>query len=55
MDMIISRNKTFHTYNEDTMHEIFNKIIHSYYPLFEDFQRKMEKLRSGEQESFDKE
>jgi len=56
MDMISSRNKTSHTYNEDTMHEIFDKIIHSYYPLFEAFQRKMENLRSGEQKSlFDKE
>ena len=56
MDMIISRNKTSHTYNEDTMHEIYDKTVSSYYPLFKDFQQKMESLRSGEQKTlFDKE
>jgi nucleotidyltransferase substrate binding protein (TIGR01987 family) len=56
MDMIISRNKTSHTYNEATMHEIYDKIIHTYYPLFIAFQEKMENLRSGEQKTlFDKE
>lgn len=56
MDMIVSRNKTSHTYNEDTMHEIYDKIVFSYYPLFKDFQQKMESLKSGEQKTlFDKE
>ena len=34
MDMIASRNKTFHTYNEDTANDIFNKILKEYYPAF---------------------
>ena len=56
MDMIGSRNKTSHTYNEATMHEIYDKIIYSYTPLFIAFQIKMESLRSGEQKTlFDKE
>lgn len=56
MDMIISRNKSSHTYNEDTMHEIYDKIVFSYYPLFKDFQQKMESLKSGEQKTlFEKE
>ncbi len=56
MDMIMSRNKTSHTYNEDTLHEIYNKIITSYYKLFKDFQNKMESLKLGEQKTlFDKE
>ena len=47
MDMIISRNKTTHTYNEDTANEIFLKIINDYYPLFVDFKNIMEALRYG--------
>lgn len=49
MDMIKSRNETTHTYNEDTADAIFIKVVREYYPLFKDFQRKMEALRSGEE------
>lgn len=49
MDMIQSRNKTSHTYNEETANEIFNKIITEYFPLFLDFRKKMEEKRNGEQ------
>lgn len=49
MDMIKSRNETTHTYNEDTADAIFLKVVREYYPLFKDFQKKMESLRSGEQ------
>ncbi len=38
MDMISSRNKTSHTYNQETADEIYDKIINSYYPAFLDFQ-----------------
>ncbi|MFW6310465.1 MAG: nucleotidyltransferase substrate binding protein [Prolixibacteraceae bacterium] len=50
MEMIKSRNKTSHTYNEKTAHEIYSKIIHDYYPAFLAFKAKMEEKRSGEQQ-----
>jgi nucleotidyltransferase substrate binding protein (TIGR01987 family) len=46
MDMISSRNKTSHTYNEDTAEEIFSKILEEYYPAFMAFKNKMEEKRS---------
>ncbi|GMQ23822.1 nucleotidyltransferase substrate binding protein [Algoriphagus sp. oki45] len=49
MDMINSRNKTSHTYNEDTADEIFEKILKLYYPAFLEFQSIMEDKRSGNQ------
>ncbi len=49
MDMIQSRNKTSHTYNENTANEIFGKIINDYFPLFFKFRKVMEGKRSGEQ------
>lgn len=49
MDMIGSRNKTSHTYNEETADEIYSKIIHQYYPAFLEFQTNMEAKRNGEQ------
>lgn len=50
MDMIASRNKTSHTYNESTADEIYKKIVADYYPAFIEFQLKMETIRSGEQQ-----
>lgn len=50
MEMIKSRNKTSHTYNEETANEIYSKIIDDYYPAFLSFQTKMEK-RSGDQQN----
>jgi len=56
MDMLKSRNDTSHTYNSETADEIYNKIVHTYQPLFIGFEEKMETLRSGTQsEIFDKE
>ncbi len=49
MDMIGSRNKTSHTYNEETANEIYSKILDDYHPAFIEFQRNMEAKRSGEQ------
>jgi nucleotidyltransferase substrate binding protein (TIGR01987 family) len=43
MDMISSRNKTSHTYNEATADEIYFKIIDSYYPAFLAFHKAMTK------------
>jgi nucleotidyltransferase substrate binding protein (TIGR01987 family) len=34
MDMVKSRTKTSHTYNEETANEIANAIINSYFALF---------------------
>lgn len=45
MDMIQSRNKTTHTYNEATANEIYTKIIDQYFPLFLGFKIKMEELK----------
>lgn len=49
MEMIQSRNKTLHTYNEETADEIFDKIINAYFPAFIAFRDKMESIRSSEQ------
>ncbi len=42
MDMIKSRNKSSHTYNEEVAEEIVFQIIETYYPLFQEFSRKIE-------------
>lgn len=49
MEMIKSRNKTSHTYNEATANEIFTKIMEDYHPAFCLFREAMEKIRSGKQ------
>lgn len=46
MDMIKSRNKTSHTYNEETADDIFMKIIQQYLDAFLQFRNTMEELRS---------
>ncbi len=51
MDMIASRNKTSHTYNEATANEIYAKILNEYYPAFIKFKAVLEEKRSGKQES----
>lgn len=48
MEMIKSRNKTSHTYNEETANEIFFNIINEYYPAFVDFHEKMESIKKEE-------
>lgn len=49
MNMIMSRNKTSHTYNEATADEIFHLIMNDYHPAFNAFKDKMEELRNGKQ------
>lgn len=51
MDMITSRNKTSHTYNEETANEIYNKILKEYYPAFIEFKNTMEEKRAGNQQN----
>ena len=45
MEMIKSRNKTSHTYNEDIASEITEKIIEWYFDLFKEFEKKMLKIK----------
>jgi nucleotidyltransferase substrate binding protein (TIGR01987 family) len=45
MDMVASRNKTSHTYNEETADDIFLKIVHQYFEEFRRFKTKMEALQ----------
>jgi nucleotidyltransferase substrate binding protein (TIGR01987 family) len=49
MDMIQSRNKTSHTYNEEIANEIYSKILKEYYYAFEEFRNTMKEKRSGKQ------
>ncbi len=44
MNMIIDRNLSSHTYEEEISEQILNRIVHSYFDLFIGFQEKMEKL-----------
>ena len=45
MEMIQSRNRTSHTYNQDLANQIVDRIIAAYYPAFQMFSQKMETLR----------
>ena len=49
MDMLISRNKTSHTYNEETAEEICQAVTNVYYPLFRSLEEKLESLCSTPQ------
>lgn len=46
MEMIMSRNKTSHTYNEETADSIFKRILNDYYPAFKSFSITMESIKS---------
>lgn len=46
MEMIKSRNKSSHTYNEEVAEELADKITASYYSQFVDFKKVMGKLQS---------
>lgn len=45
MDMVASRNKTSHTYNEETADDIFLKIVHQYFEEFRKFKNRMNTLQ----------
>ena len=56
MDMLKSRNKTSHTYNEEAAEEICQAVVEVYYSLFKELKTKLESLRSDSgQAVFDKE
>lgn len=44
MEMIRSRNKTSHTYNEEVADEISEKVSSDYHPAFQSFFKKMTEL-----------
>lgn len=50
MDMILSRNKTPHTYDEETAGKIVESILKDYVPLFNTFSNRMKDLREREQQ-----
>ena len=45
MDMLMSRNRTSHTYNKETAEEICQAIKNVYFSLFQQFENKMDKLK----------
>ena len=48
MKMIVNRNLTSHTYNEEVSEEIYQNIVTTFYPLFEGFKAKMQQLTEKE-------
>lgn len=46
MEMIKSRNQSFHTYNQDVAEQIARLITRRYYPLFIAFKKKMLDLKA---------
>jgi nucleotidyltransferase substrate binding protein (TIGR01987 family) len=51
MDMLTSRNRTSHTYNEEVAEEICQAVFNVYFPLFMQLKAKLENLRSGSSQS----
>lgn len=47
MDMIKSKNKTSHTYNENIANEIVTAIINNYYDEFDKLQIKLNKIKES--------
>jgi len=46
MDMLVSRNKTSHTYNKETADEICQAVKNVYFSLFQQFEIKMSKIKN---------
>ena len=51
MDMLKSRNKTSHTYNEEIAREICQAVVEVYYSLLKQLKAKLESLRSDSDQS----
>ena len=47
MEMIQSRNKTSHTYNQEVADEIADKVIAIYHDLFKTFEKRMQDLKNA--------
>ncbi|MGB4774690.1 MAG: nucleotidyltransferase substrate binding protein [Daejeonella sp.] len=52
MEMINSRIKTSHTYNEDTASEIADAVLNTYFNLFTELHKTMEKMIKGQKGLF---
>lgn len=50
MDMLESRNKTSHTYNEETAQEICRAVKEVYFPLFQQLRQKFSSLLNNDHE-----
>ena len=48
MEAIEDRNQTSHNYDDETANEIYEAVVHEYYPLFVKFEQKMLKLSDPE-------
>ena len=48
VDMIVSRNRTSHTYNQATADQISSAVLEQYYPLFCQLAEKLRSLRETE-------
>ncbi|MGL5683222.1 MAG: nucleotidyltransferase substrate binding protein [Marinifilaceae bacterium] len=48
MHTIADRNRTSHTYNEETAYEIIQDVVCIYYKLFTDFEQRMEAIKLAE-------
>jgi nucleotidyltransferase substrate binding protein (TIGR01987 family) len=46
LEMIDDRNKTSHLYDEEMAADVIDEIVHTYYPLFIELQRKMDQMAS---------
>ena len=46
LDMIDARNQTSHLYDEDSVIDIIDDIVHTYYPLFKVFESQMTDIAS---------
>ncbi len=51
MDMIQSRQKTAHTYNEKTANEIAARVVNDYFGLFENLVRSLQAIENEEDKS----
>ena len=47
MDMLKNRNRTSHTYNQETARESSQAVTTVYYPLFQKLNKKLETLTTG--------
>lgn len=50
MDMIHSRNRTVHTYDQAILENEFEKVRYRYTPAFVQFARRMEQMRDGDRD-----
>jgi nucleotidyltransferase substrate binding protein (TIGR01987 family) len=51
MDMLLSRNRTSHTYNRETAEQICQAVKNVYFSLFQQFEKQMQKLENESDEA----